>query len=45
MSWKGVRHGSRKNVLSKEEALQELKDNSGKQFDPGIVEIFLKSVI
>lgn len=33
------------NVLSKEESLQELKDNSGEQFDPGIVGIFLKSVI
>ena len=35
----------REGTLGKEEALQELKDNSGKQFDPEIVGMFLKSVI
>ena len=34
-----------KNVLSKEEALQELKDNSGKQFNLEIMGIFLKDMI
>lgn len=35
----------RENVLSKEEALQELKDNSGKQFDPEVIRIFIENVI
>ena len=32
----------RNNTLSKDMALQELKNNSGKQFDPKIVECFIK---
>jgi HD-GYP domain-containing protein (c-di-GMP phosphodiesterase class II) len=31
-------------ALSKEEAIKEIKKNSGKQFDPLIVDIFLKEV-
>lgn len=34
----------RKVPMSKEEAIQEVKNNSGKQFDPKIVEVFLKVV-
>jgi len=32
----------RKVPLSKEEAIQEVKKNSGKQFDPKVVEVFLR---
>lgn len=32
----------RKNPLSKEDAIREIKKNSGTQFDPNIVEVFLK---
>lgn len=33
-----------KKALSKEKALKELREQSGKQFDPGLVEKFIKSV-
>ena len=31
-----------KNALSKDEAIRELKKNSGKQFDPNIVKVFIE---
>jgi len=35
---------SYRDALTKEEAVKELKDNKGKQFDPDIVEVFLKII-
>ncbi|QVK21020.1 diguanylate cyclase [Mycoplasmatota bacterium] len=34
-----------RNKLSKEEAVSELKNNSGSQFDPNLVEIFINDVL
>jgi HD-GYP domain-containing protein (c-di-GMP phosphodiesterase class II) len=34
----------RKIPLTKEEAVEEIKKNSGKQFDPKVVEAFLRVV-
>ncbi|HBU08535.1 MAG TPA: histidine kinase, partial [Candidatus Omnitrophica bacterium] len=34
----------RKDVFSKEQAIEEVKRNSGKQFDPKVVEAFLRIV-
>lgn len=33
-----------KSAISKEEAIEELKINSGKQFDPKLVDLFLKNI-
>jgi len=35
---------SYRDALTKKEAIEELKDNKGKQFDPEIVEVFLKII-
>ncbi len=33
-----------RNAISAEKAIEEIKNQSGKQFDPGVVEIFLKEI-
>jgi HD-GYP domain-containing protein (c-di-GMP phosphodiesterase class II) len=35
---------SYRDALSEEKAIQELKENKGKQFDPKIVDVFIKII-
>lgn len=42
---KMTRYRSYKDKLSKSEAIEELKRNSGTQFDQGLVEVFIKRVL